>query len=216
MKTATSLALLALSTALVACGSPDPDPVDPTVDPAVQSRVDALETDAAELEARTDTMMAGTDTGAEMERGTFDVKNASGMTIGTVLIADTMDGVDVTLDVTAIPEGNHAIHFHENGTCDGPEFTSAGGHYNPTDRNHGFDAPSPSPHAGDMRNFDAPQSGVVQTTVANERVSLSMREGMAPLRDANGTALIIHAEADDYTSQPAGAAGARIACAVIG
>ncbi len=155
------------------------------------------------------------DADAAMMSQTFAVMNSSGNRIGDVTISDTADGVDVMLDVTSIPAGSHAIHFHEVGTCDGPDFKSAGGHYNPSGVNHGFESASPNPHAGDMPNFDAPQSGVVKTTLENDRVSLSTRRGMAPLFDANGTALIIHAAADDYKSQPSGAAGGRIACAVI-
>ena len=150
-----------------------------------------------------------------MMQTAFDVMNSAGRSIGTATITDTESGVDVALDLTSIPAGSHAIHFHETGSCDTPDFTSAGGHYNPGGVNHGFEAATPRPHAGDMRNFEAPQSGVVKTTVRNERVSLSSRDGFAPLYDGNGTALIIHAKADDYESQPSGAAGARIACAVI-
>lgn len=147
---------------------------------------------------------------------TFEVINSSGLPIGTVTITDEeVGGVTVSLDVTAIPEGPHAIHFHENGSCGLPDFTSAGGHYNPTGNNHGFDAESPNPHAGDMPNITAPMSGVVQTEVRNERVTLTERAGFAPLFDADNTAMIIHAGADDYETQPTGAAGGRIACAVI-
>ena len=145
---------------------------------------------------------------------TFSVINVDGNPLGTVQIEDTAVGVDVTLDLTAIPEGDHAIHFHENGLCDGPDFKSAGGHYNPMTVMHGFETET-GPHAGDMRNFAAPSSGVVKQTVSNARVSLSKRSGFAPLFDEHGTALIIHAAADDYVSQPSGAAGSRIACAVI-
>lgn len=147
---------------------------------------------------------------------TFEVINSSGLPIGTVTITDEeIGGITVSLDVTAIPEGPHAIHFHETGECGLPDFTSAGGHYNPTDANHGFEADSPNPHAGDMPNITAPMSGVVQTEVRNERVTLVERAGFAPLFDENGTAMIIHAGSDDYQTQPTGAAGGRIACAVI-
>jgi Cu-Zn family superoxide dismutase len=146
----------------------------------------------------------------------FAVMNTSGFEIGQVTIADqAAGGVTLDLDVTAIPAGAHAIHFHTNGACDLPDFTSSGGHYNPMDANHGFDASAPNPHAGDMPNFNAPDSGVVKTTIKNERVSLSIRDGYAPLFDADNTALIIHAGSDDYKTQPTGAAGGRIACAVI-
>lgn len=146
----------------------------------------------------------------------FAIINTAGVEIGQVTITDeAAGGVTLDLDVTAIPQGEHAIHFHTNGTCDLPDFTSAGGHYNPMDVNHGFESTAPNPHAGDMRNFDAPASGVVRTQISNERVSLSDRKGLAPLFDADNTALIIHASADDYVTQPTGAAGGRIACAVI-
>jgi len=207
MKPIATLAPLALI--IAACGN------NAAEDANIEARMDALEVEAAELEADAQQMITEMSESRAMERGTFEVKNSSGFTIGTAMIADTMDGVDVTLDLTSIPEGNHAIHFHETGTCDGPDFKSAGGHYNPANVNHGFDAPSPRPHAGDMRNFDAPASGVVQQTIENARVSLAGYGDRAPLRDANGSALIIHAEPDDYETQPTGAAGARIACAVI-
>ena len=146
----------------------------------------------------------------------FSVMNSAGNEIGTATIADEAEGgVSIQLDITAIPEGSHAIHFHETGACDTPDFKSAGGHYNPVAANHGFQSTAPNPHAGDMRNFDAPASGVVSTDIDNERVTLSPRDGLAPLFDENGTALIIHASADDYKTQPTGAAGSRIACAII-
>lgn len=147
---------------------------------------------------------------------TFVVMNSAGAEIGDVTITDQPSGgVMLTLNVSSIPEGDHAIHFHQLGQCDTPDFTSSGGHYNPTDSNHGFEADAPNPHAGDMPNFTAPLSGLVKTDILNERVSLSVRDGYAPLFDADNTALIIHAGSDDYITQPTGAAGGRIACAVI-
>lgn len=142
------------------------------------------------------------------------VINAGGYELGSVTINDTPNGVDVVLDITSMPAGDHAIHFHQTGACDGPDFKSAGGHYNPHAVDHGHETAS-GPHAGDMKNFTAPQSGVVKQTIINEQVSLSARSNFAPLLDDDGTALIIHVGPDDYTSQPSGAAGARIACAVI-
>lgn len=167
--------------------------------------------DLSTIEAATDTQ-----TVANLMSQSVSVMNSAGSEIGTATITDEAEGgVMIRLEVTSIPEGSHAIHFHETGTCDTPDFMSAGGHYNPSSANHGFQSTAPNPHAGDMRNFDAPMSGVVQTDIRNERVTLSPRDGLAPLFDANGTALIIHAAADDYETQPTGAAGGRIACAVI-
>ena len=144
----------------------------------------------------------------------FPVMNAGGYELGSVTINDTPTGVDVVLDITSIPAGAHAIHFHQTGACDGPDFSSSGGHYNPHAADHGHEVAS-GPHAGDMKNFEAPQSGTVKQTIKNDKVSLSARDNFAPLLDDDGTALIIHAGPDDYVSQPSGAAGARIACAVI-
>ena len=153
---------------------------------------------------------------SDMMSRSFAVINAAGAEIGEVRITDQASGgVTLDLDVTAFPAGAHAIHFHTNGSCELPDFTSAGGHYNPKDVNHGFEADAPNPHAGDMRNFEAPESGVVKTQIRNERVTLSPRSGLAPLFDVDDTALIIHAGSDDYVSQPTGAAGGRIACAEI-
>lgn len=189
--------LASAAMSLVACGGTDTDAV---------------------VDAATDTMtMPRTVTSTPgLITQSFAVINTAGVEIGEVKITDqATGGVMLDLDVTAIPAGSHAIHFHTTGTCDLPDFTSSGGHYNPMDANHGFDASAPNPHAGDMRNFEAPASGVVKTQILNERVSLSVRDGYAPLFDADNTALIIHASSDDYVTQPTGAAGGRIACAVI-
>lgn len=191
------LLLISAAITLTACGNADGDG---TVDNA---------TDAMTLQQSSEQMPG-------LITQSFAVMNTSGFEIGQVTIADqAAGGVTLDLDVSAIPAGPHAIHFHTNGTCDLPDFTSSGGHYNPLEANHGFDASAPNPHAGDMRNFDAPMSGVVKTQISNDRVSLSIRDGYAPLFDADNTALIIHAGSDDYRTQPTGAAGGRIACAVI-
>ena len=208
MRIRSLLAIGASALLLAACGDRD---ADDTVVNETEERMDELQREVDAASDRMDMAMAE----VEMMEKTYSVLNSSGFEIGTVTIEDEDDGVELELDLTSIPEGPHAIHFHEVGRCDGPDFTSAGGHYNPSGVNHGFEASDPNPHAGDMRNFDAPQSGVVKTEIDNERVSLSARAGFAPLMDSDGTALIIHAGADDYESQPSGDAGGRIACAVI-
>ena len=211
----TLFAASAATLALTACGNAD-DEVARDIDTGVERTERALDNAVNDTERMADRMTERMDNDMDddMEMS-FSLVNASGFEIGTVTIEDEEVGVEVDIDATSLPEGAHAVHFHENGTCDGPDFTSAGGHYNPSGVNHGFDAASPNPHAGDMRNIDVPRSGVVEVELDNERVTLRPRDGLAPLLDSNGTALIIHAGADDYESQPSGDAGGRIACAVI-
>jgi Cu-Zn family superoxide dismutase len=96
--------------------------------------------------------------------------------------------------------------------CEGPKFTSAGGHFNPDMKKHGLENPE-GPHAGDMKNFTVKADGTAKTEVDDDRVTLS--EGPHSLFTGGGTALVIHAKADDMKSDPAGNAGDRIACGVI-
>jgi superoxide dismutase, Cu-Zn family len=117
----------------------------------------------------------------------------------------------VSLDLTAVPPGEHAFHIHAFGKCEPPDFKSAGPHFNPDQTRHGYLNPEGS-HAGDMPNLHVPADGKLQVEILVPNVSLS---GEAPLLDAEGSALVIHAGADDYKSDPAGNSGDRIACGVI-
>lgn len=152
---------------------------------------------------------------AEVEsvaHGTFI--GTDGQQLGTVNLTETPSGVLISTDVRDLPEGTHAFHIHETGECD-PEtgFKSAGGHYAPRGNEHGFFSED-GPHAGDMPNQTVEANGIMQTDVLNTRVTLE-RGAEGTLFDDDGSAFVIHAGADDYVSQPAGAAGSRIACAVV-
>ena len=148
------------------------------------------------------------------EELSFDIINASGTKIGTVEIEDEgAKGVEIEVSVTGLEPGIHAMHIHETGLCDGPDYKTAGGHYNPAGVAHG--QVDDGPHAGDMMNIDIQSDGSGKFEVKNGRVSLRGTNGLPALIDADGSTLIIHAKADDYKSQPTGAAGARVACAVI-
>lgn len=134
--------------------------------------------------------------------------NGSGQVIGTVTPAQTSGGVSLVISAAGVPHGLHGVHVHAVGRCDPPAFESAGAHWNPAARKHGFNDPQ-GPHAGDLPNVTASSSGVVRETVVLAGASF------AQLADADGSALIIHAGADDYRTDPSGNSGARIACAVL-
>lgn len=135
-----------------------------------------------------------------------DIRSADGKAIGSATLADTAKGVLITLSLNGAPEGVHAFHVHEVGKCE-PPFKTAGAHLNPDHRKHGFVAEGP--HAGDMPNLHIPADGTLQQEVLNPNLTL------AAMLDGDGSAVILHAKADDYKSDPAGNAGDRVACGVV-
>lgn len=137
-----------------------------------------------------------------------------GARVGEATLQETpFYGVLLRVEVSGLAAGVHALHIHETGTCEPPSFSSAGGHYAPRGHGHGLLHPR-GKHAGDLLNLDVPASG----RVAAERLAegVTLLSGMPhTLFDEDGSALVIHAGADDYRSQPSGDAGDRIACGVI-
>lgn len=137
--------------------------------------------------------------------------NAAGQSIGTVRAWQTTGGVSFRISATGLPHGIHGIHgvhVHAVGRCDPPDFASAGAHWNPAGRQHGMNNPA-GPHAGDLPNVEVAANGALAATLTLPGAS------MPALLDADGAALVIHANADDYRTDPSGNSGGRIACAVI-
>jgi len=141
------------------------------------------------------------------------VIDAAGKEIGSVSLEQTPNGVLITASVDDLPAGEHGFHIHETGICDPAEgFKTAGGHYAPRKNAHGLREVA-GHHAGDMPNQYADDHGQLRVQVMN--VAVTLGPGFNSLMDADGSALVIHEGVDDYTSQPSGAAGNRLACAVL-
>ena len=139
------------------------------------------------------------------------LKDANGNEVGRATLMSTPSGALLNLTLTAVPPGVHALHIHAVGKCEPPKFESAGPHFNPDQTKHGIMNPE-GPHAGDLPNLHVPADGKLEVEFLDPVVTLSQE---AALLDADGASIVIHAGADDYTTDPAGNAGDRIACGVI-
>ena len=157
--------------------------------------------------------------GAEGERASGTLVDGTGRAIGTVRLEQRGTGVTVGVTfqgVDVVKPGEHGIHLHAVGRCDGPDFTTAGGHFNSTAKQHGLQNPQGA-HAGDLSNLvvgpgTATRGGYsYQATAAG----VTLAPGPASLFDADGAALVIHANPDDHVTDPAGNSGPRVACAVL-
>ncbi len=133
--------------------------------------------------------------------------------VGTVTFNSTRSGMlHVVVELTGLPPGPHGFHVHEAGDCsiaDG--FSTAGGHY-AGDHSHGVQSDD-GPHPGDFPNIHVAENEVAKLEIFTDRLTIDGEEN--PLMDEDGSAVIVHSGADDYTSQPSGEAGDRIACGVV-
>ena len=158
------------------------------------------------------TLVAGTLSLAAQGMAHVELKDADGKSVGTAMIMEAKGGgVTIAIDFKGLPPGEHALHFHQTAKCEAP-FATAGGHFNPDMKKHGTENPE-GPHAGDMANFTVAASGAAKATITNTKVTMGMAANS--IYANGGTALMIHAAADDMKSDPAGNAGARIACGLV-
>ena len=143
---------------------------------------------------------------------TADLKDASGAAVGSATMTGDGGGVKVAIEVNGLKPGKHGFHIHAVGKCEGPDFKSAGGHFNPHGKKHGKDNPE-GKHGGDLPNLEvgADGKGKIEYTATD----ISLEEGPGSLFGPEGTALVIHADPDDEKTDPAGNAGARVVCGVI-
>lgn len=176
---------------------------------------------------------AATASGSAKARAT--IKDVKGKPVGEATLTQMAHGVLVHVDLNGLPPGPHGFHIHAVGKCEPPGFTSAGGHFNPANHKHGYNAAA-GPHAGDLPNLIAGPDGKATVEVWVSDVSLGedrvasgtttpgssatggardASPGSNSLFSQTGTSVVVHAKADDYTSDPAGNSGDRIACGVI-
>ncbi len=140
------------------------------------------------------------------------VKDSAGKTIGWAMVRSASEGVHVKLTLDHMPPGEHAVHFHSVAKCEGPDFKSAGPHFNPESKQHGLQNPD-GHHAGDMDNFTVDAKGKAAVELFNKDVNLG--SDSHSLFSNGGTAIVVHAKADDMRTDPSGNSGDRIACGVI-
>jgi superoxide dismutase, Cu-Zn family len=145
---------------------------------------------------------------------TVKMTTTDGKDAGTITLSEKKGAVDFKLDLMNLPPGEHGIHVHQTAKCEAPDFKTAGGHFNPTGKKHGIKNPD-GPHEGDVpENLTVKPDGTLKTSFVMKTVSL---DPAAPnsLFLNGGTAIVIHAQADDMATDPSGNSGARIACGTI-
>jgi Cu-Zn family superoxide dismutase len=141
-----------------------------------------------------------------------ELRTATGQPAGTATFTQVGGTIRIVLEAKGLPRGPHGVHIHEVGKCEAPKFDSAGNHFNPDKKQHGSLNPQ-GPHAGDLPNLTIGTDGTGRLETATDRITLG--GGTNSIVDGDGSALVVHAAPDDFTTDPTGNSGDRIACGVI-
>ena len=158
-------------------------------------------------------MLAAGNVSAQAQTASAQLKNASGQVVGTATFTQQAGGVKIAAQVKGLAAGKHGIHIHAVGKCDAPDFTTAGGHFNPDSKQHGTQNPAGS-HAGDLPNLVVGADGSGSIETVDTRITLAAGAANSVF-DTDGSALVIHASEDDEKTDPTGNSGARIACGAL-
>lgn len=143
--------------------------------------------------------------------GSATLKFANGLPAGTAQLYGNGSEVTISVALAGFEPGTHGVHLHMTGTCTPPDFTSAGGHLNPMGHQHGSENPAGA-HLGDLPNATIGASG---TGTVSAMLRGTRDQAMSAVFDGDGTAVVVHAMADDYRTDPSGNAGSRVACGVL-
>jgi superoxide dismutase, Cu-Zn family len=139
--------------------------------------------------------------------------DSKGKVIGQARLTPLKNGVAMRINVAGLMPGLHGIHFHEHGKCDPSEFTTAGAHLNPYEKEHGFANPK-GPHIGDLPNLVVKNNGTAEMEFITKEVNMNKGDSNSLLKEG-GTSIIIHEKEDDLKTDPTGNSGGRTACGVI-
>jgi len=145
-------------------------------------------------------------------RASAELKDKDGKVVAMAMLSERPGGVLIRVEATGLTPGLHGVHVHAVGKCDGPAFTSAGGHFNPANKKHGLKS-TDGAHAGDLPNMLVAKDGTGRFEALTDLITL--RTGSLSVFDTDGSAIVVHAGADDNTTDPTGNSGDRVACGII-